>query len=116
LAQVAAERGVQVSEICHSGILRAQQTAEILARYLKPSGGVRELSGITPDDDPHIAKAALDLAAEPILLVGHLPHLSRLSGLLTAGKEVEFSPATLVCCKKNDARWEIEWRMAPSRR
>lgn len=116
LARAAFERGVQVSEIRHSGILRAQQTAEILARYLNPPGGVRQTPGITPEDDPYIAKAELDLADEPMLLVGHLPHLARLSSLLTGGRQVEFSPATLVCCAKNDAGWKIEWRMVPNRR
>ncbi len=120
LAQLALSRDVQVAEIRHSGILRAQETAAILAGYLNPPGGVHPSAGLLPEDDPEIAKAELDAAGQPIMLVGHLPYVGRLAALLVKGDAAqsigEFSPATMLCCTKIGARWRIEWQIAPSLR
>jgi phosphohistidine phosphatase len=117
LAGLAVAREVQVSEILHSGILRAQQTATILAVHLKPPGGVRQSAGLLPEDDPAIGKAALEAADRSILLVGHLPYMSRLAALLVKGAAAastsEFTPATMLCCSRVGGVWQIDWRMAP---
>jgi len=120
LAQLALSREVQVAEIRHSGILRAQETAEILAGYLNPPDGVHPSAGLLPEDDPEIVKAELEAAGQPIMLVGHLPYVARLAALLVNGDAAqsigEFSPATMLCCTKIGARWRIEWQIAPSLR
>jgi len=120
VAQLALSREVEVLELRHSGMLRAQETAEILARYLKPPGGVHPTAGLLPEDDPAIAKGELEAADQPILLVGHLPYMSRLAALLVNGDAAqsigEFSPATMLCCTKTAAGWRIEWQIAPSLR
>lgn len=117
VAQMAADKNIQVSSIFHSGILRAEQTAEILAAHLQLSGKVQQRSGLLPQDDPAIAQAELQTAEQPLMLVGHLPHLSRLAALLitgTAEPEVtEFTPATLVCCRRHDSKWRIAWTLTP---
>ena len=120
LAQLSLSRDVQVAEIRHSGILRAQETAAILAGYLNPPDGVHPSAGLLPEDDPAIAKVELDAAGQPIMLVGHLPYVGRLAALLVMGNAAqsigEFSPATMLCCTKIGARWRIEWQIAPSLR
>ena len=120
LAQLAESRGVQVEELCHSGILRAQETAAILAGYLNPPDGVHPSAGLLPEDDPEIVKAELYAVGQPIMLVGHLPYMGRLAALLVKGDAAqsigEFSPATMLCCTKIGARWRIEWQIAPSLR
>ena len=117
LAQLALSREIQVAELRHSGILRAQETADILAGYLKPPNGVRPSAGLLPEDDPEIVKAELEAAEQPILLVGHLPFMSRLAALLLKGDSarsvVEFGPATMLCCVKIGAGWQIDWQIAP---
>lgn len=115
-AQLALQRGIEVLAIYHSGILRAKETAEILAKRLSVAT-VRELSGLLPEDDPAGAKAELETAPESILLVGHLPFMSRLSGLLVNGDPdrpaAEFFPATMACCARSGSRWKVEWIVAP---
>ena len=117
LGQLALNRNVQVAEICHSGIRRAGETAEILASYLKPSRGVRQIAGLLPEDDPALGKAEVEAVEQPILLVGHLPFMSRLAALLVKGDAAlsvaEFSPATMLCCVKVGAKWQIDWQIAP---
>lgn len=115
-AGMALERSIQVSVIYHSGILRARETAEILAERMSVAT-VAELSGLLPEDDPAIVKAELDAASDSILLVGHLPFMSRLAGLLVNGDPerpvVEFSPAALVCLTRSAAQWKMAWQVAP---
>ena len=86
MAQSARRHGVSVAWVYHSGILRAQQTAELVAAVLAPEKGVREISGLCPDDDPWILKAQLDVTTQSVLLVSHLPYLSRLAGLMVTGR------------------------------
>jgi phosphohistidine phosphatase len=115
LARMAATKNVQVTAIFHSGILRAKQTAEVLAEPLRCTSGVQPLSGLRPQDDPAIAKAELEAAENPIMLVGHLPHLNRLVALLLSGdaesQVLQFPPATMVCCSNDTSKWKISWML-----
>jgi phosphohistidine phosphatase len=116
-ARLAVERDVQPSAIYHSGILRAAETAEILARHFPSVERVAQLSGLLPDDDPAIIKTELDLADDSLMLVGHLPFMNRLTGLLLHGdsehRAAEFLPASMVCCVKSATEWKIRWQIAP---
>jgi phosphohistidine phosphatase len=116
-ARSALERNVLVQRIYHSGIPRAQETAEILAEFLMPGKSPMALAGLSPDDDPAVIQAELAGIAESILLVGHLPHLSRLAALMVSGDSeapvTEFFPATMVCVSGSKAQWKITWRIAP---
>jgi phosphohistidine phosphatase len=115
MARMAAAKNIQVSAIFHSGILRARQTAEILAEALRCTSGVQPLSGLRPQDDPAIAKAEIEIAESSVMLVGHLPHLNRLVSLLLSGDAeslvMEFPPATMVCCNNDTSKWEISWTL-----
>jgi len=118
VAQLAREHQVEVAMIYHSGILRARQTAEILAEILKPPAGITVLSGLLPDDDPVVGRAHLEAAEQPIMLVGHLPHMRRLVALLVNGDPertaVDLAPADLVCCSKENSQWRIHWHLKAS--
>ncbi|RMF91408.1 MAG: phosphohistidine phosphatase SixA [Methanobacteriota archaeon] len=118
-AYLAGHEGVAVSEILHSPKLRARETAEGFAEYLRPPGGVKEAEGLKPLDDPAIWAARLAGGADGIMLVGHLPHLSRLSSLLLCGdadrEVVSFSTAAVACLERDGSgRWSIRWVLAPA--
>ena len=120
VARLAAQRKIAVSAIFHSGILRAQQTAEIFAQTLVPAVDVQQITGLLPQDDPAIARAEMEVSEQPIMLVGHLPHMNRLASLLVHGNPdrevVAFSPATLVCCSRSGSDWKIAWTLGPQSR
>jgi phosphohistidine phosphatase len=102
--------GVRVAEIRHSGLLRARETAEILGARFAPPRGVHATTGLLPEDDPDVAAAELALAATPVMLVGHLPHLARLTVALAGGAAVEgipFTPATAVGLRRGPDGWTI---------
>ena len=115
LAQAAATREVRPGKIFHSGLLRARETAELLSDKLGGPEEIRESAGLRPDDDPSVTRAELESSTVPLMLVGHLPHLTRLlSSLLTGDAEravVEFAPATMVCLSYEDNRWKILWKL-----
>jgi phosphohistidine phosphatase len=115
IGRAAAARAVRPSKIFHSGLLRAQETAELLSKNLGALKEMRELGGLRPDDDPFLAKAELESSIVPVMLVGHLPHLRRLASCMVIGDAerpvVEFAPATMVCFSYEDRRWTILWKL-----
>jgi phosphohistidine phosphatase len=117
VAHLLAARNPKLSCIVHSGILRAKQTAEILAAGLGSTVALRQISGLLPDDDPFIAKAQLETADSSLMLVGHLPHMNRLAALLVHGdvnrQAVDFGPATVACVCCGIPRWKIVWIIRP---
>ena len=97
LAQWCAKSGVHPHEIRHSGILRAAQTAEILAARLAPAGGVKKARGLAPDDDPSDWAATLAHETRSVMLVSHMPFLGELAELLSAQRTpISFSTGALV--------------------
>ena len=84
IAGVANGYQVGVSRIVHSGKKRARETAEILATILSPADGLESRTGMNPMDDVRVFVNSLDLDKN-IMLVGHLPFLERLIGLLVCG-------------------------------
>jgi phosphohistidine phosphatase len=109
-------RGVEVALIHHSGLTRARETAEILGRALAPPRGVHAVAGLLPEDDPDIARAELELAAEPLMVVGHLPHLARLAAALVGAAPTEpihFTPGTAVVLRRGSDGWSLESVVAP---
>ena len=107
-----------VNVIIHSGKLRAKQTAEVLADYLSPIGGIKAADGLTPTADPAIWAEQLSAISENVMIVGHLPHLSKLTSKLLCGDDsstiVEFKNAGIVCLAKDDyGAWSLQWIIVP---
>lgn len=111
-------KGIEVSKIFHSGKLRAKQTAEALAEGISSAGGIEQAEGLAPLDDSGIWVNRLKEAVENLVLVGHLPHLSKLAGLLLAGdperKVVVFRNGGVVCLERDeDGNWSVGWVLTP---
>jgi len=91
--------GAKIAEIWHSGKLRAQQTAQIIARDL----GVKvilEKKGLKPDDDPATIADLLRQTDKTILIAGHLPFIPKLAFLLQPELgRVELETGGVVRCK-----------------
>jgi len=118
VAEFAKRAGLAPDQIRHSGKLRAEQTADVLAHALRPKHGVVSLSGLNPNDDVEPVARALEAESEPVMLVGHLPHLARLAARLVAGHPdrdaVLFQMGGLVCLEKvADGRWAVAWSVTP---
>jgi len=109
---------LSVDRIEHSEKLRAKETAEILAARLRPAEGIKEVSGIAPNDDIEPMRARLESEPKNLMLVGHLPYLSRLAarllGLEADRTVVQFQMGGVVRMERQDAsRWTVRWALVP---
>lgn len=112
------QANLRVSRILHSDKLRAQQTAEILAEGIEPEGGVSATDGLKPMDDPAIWIERLTAEQTDIMLVGHLPHLSRLVSHLVCKDEtrtvVTFRNSGVAALGLDDNNaWSVSWVITP---
>jgi phosphohistidine phosphatase len=112
---------IQVKEILHSGKTRAEQTAQALAEKLAPPRGISKTEGLKALADVEIWAKRLSLAEtdEDTMLVGHLPHLSRLTSRLVYGIEeremVSFNPGGVLCLVKDEGgSWSVSWMLIPA--
>jgi phosphohistidine phosphatase len=118
LAGMLGSVGVRVQRVWHSGKRRAQQTADCLARRVLPRGKIEQVAGLGPNDPVAGFIADADVWQEDILVVGHLPFMSRLVSLLVLGDEqrelVSFRPGSVVCLERIDHdRWVLTWMLRP---
>jgi phosphohistidine phosphatase len=119
IARLAQDYGVNVSQIRHSVKTRARQTAEILARALKPQNNIQEINGIKPMDDVTACAAKID-PDENVMLVGHLPFMERITSYLITGSidqpVVKFQNSGIVCLDKDPETqsWFIKWTLMPN--
>ena len=117
VARAVARFGLEVAIVAHSGKLRARQTAELLAATLRPTPAVVERAGLGPNDDPGDARRLAEQASVPTMLVGHLPHLSRLASLLLVGdlarEIIAFHMGGIVCLSRREGRWRLSWALTP---
>ena len=117
VAAAVSQRGATVRQIRHSGRARARETAEIFARVLDPPAGVIIAAGIHPEDPVGPIAASLFGERESLMLVGHLPFVAHLVGLLTQGDSnrtpVKFPAGTVACLTGEDDRWELVWTESP---
>jgi len=119
VARTVARFGLGAVVVHHSGKLRAKQTAEILAAELDVHGAPTPMDGLAPNHDPLIAVAFTETMDLPTMLVGHLPHLSRLCSLLVLGQPgpelVAFPPGAMVALSRRlDGGWRIDWVVTPA--
>jgi len=109
-------RAVDISEIVHSGKTRAVETATLFAEQLGPGIAVTEVKDLNPNDDVAILAKGLSGAAN-LMVVGHLPYLSRLASLLLAGNPdqpiVSFKNSGVVCLDQDQGVWTLCWAFVP---
>jgi phosphohistidine phosphatase len=118
LAEFLKGAGVRVERVWHSGKLRAEQTAQLLAGSVLPRGKIQKVGGIGPEDDVAGFVSDADVWEHDTLMVGHLPFLSRLAARLVTGdaeREIAaFQPGSLICLERRDGdRWILLWMLRP---
>lgn len=119
-------RLASVGEVRHSGKLRARQTAEIIAESSGLAASIRAAPNLEPQADVSPLVAELGRAEEDLMLVGHLPHLSRLASALVGAapdlEAFEFEAGAVLCLHKTESGapsgvgedWVVAWMVVPS--
>lgn len=108
---------ITASRVIHSGKLRAGETAQLIGSRIDVA--VEESDGLHPNDDPGIWEERLaEEDGQDILLVGHMPHLSRLASKLLCGDPeaglVDFANGGIVCLNGEGGHWALHWSVPPS--
>ncbi len=108
--------GIEVTEIRHSDKLRAMQTAEEIGRALETKCHLS--TGLGPKDDVQPLVSELISYRDNLMIVGHLPFVSRLALLLVCGDAnqavVEFKMAGIVRLdRRKDGSWALIWNIPP---
>ena len=107
-----------VDYLWHSGKTRAAETADALAEVIHISKEQSVQKGLGPNDDVAAIREKITAGAMDIMIVGHLPFLSKLASLLLTGDEsadtAAFKNAGIVSlsCRETDS-WQIDWIVIP---
>jgi phosphohistidine phosphatase len=108
--------GFAPAEIWHSPLVRAVQTAELVARISRV-GARREMAGLLSEDDPRIMARRLASARKPVAVVGHEPHLGALATLLLGGciaaPMVILKKGALLTLERSEGAFHVSALVAP---
>jgi phosphohistidine phosphatase len=105
--------------VVHSGKDRARETAELLAERLAPSLVPQPTAGLGPTDPVPPFRNELAAWDQNTLVVGHLPFLARLAGLLVAEDEeravAAFGPGSILALQpaEEGSYWQVSWMIGP---
>ena len=103
----------EIQIIWRSGKTRSYETAEILAELLGIKEMVKEKSNLNPNDSIDPIKLELIDNNKNIIIVGHLPYLSRLLADLICEDEnktiLKFRNSGVVCLEQYESKWNIIW-------
>ena len=109
---------LRVDCLWHSRKKRAVQTAEILAEVVEVKESKVERDGLAPNDDVAAVRDEIVLAEQDVMIVGHLPFVSKLASLLLTGDEsagvIAFKQGGIVALSSSDGNhWQIDWMAIP---
>jgi phosphohistidine phosphatase len=109
---------INVNYLWHSGKKRAEQTAEILADVVNVKNQMTTHEGLAPNDDVTIIKDEVITVQSDIMIVAHLPFVSRLASLLLTGDKskyiVTFRPGGVISLESiYQNHWQINWMITP---
>jgi phosphohistidine phosphatase len=118
VARLLARAGAPVARVAQSSKLRAQQTAELLAKALAPGTVPEAMEGLNPNDPIEPVVRRIGESTSDVMLVGHLPFMAKLVARLVAGDErkrvTAFVPGTVVCLQQDETGgWTIAWMVRP---
>lgn len=119
IADFLAHRQVKIDQIYHSGKLRAEQTAKVIAHRLALTPNLQQLSGLLPEDSIKPIAVYCNHWQQNVLLVGHLPSIARLVSELLFNQEdrpcLDFQTAAIVCLERiMTFQWSIAWFVHPA--
>lgn len=124
LAQIRAVGGqlrqanaIEAKEVWHSPLVRSHETAVRLTKRLRLDAELCSVSALKPDDEPGVIARRLDNLREPVMLVGHEPHLSALATLLVVGKATaprfHFKKCSVLRLDRDGGHWSVRWHLSP---
>lgn len=106
-----------VTAFWHSPLVRARETAHLLAAGLGGRIPLREVPGLQPDDSPRGILTKLARVEESVAVVGHEPQLSALATLLVSPDSTApvfiFQKGTVLALERFPVQWSVSWKISP---
>jgi len=116
-AKSIAKLDLALDAVLTSPLVRAAQTAEIVARELKLRDVLSEDDDLGPQFNVGRLRNVLEQhrAAEAIMLVGHEPSFSQTIGAVIGGAKVQLKKGALACVDMDpqSMRGELVWLLPP---
>lgn len=114
MAQRLAKAGVRLAAVEHSGLVRARETAALLAEGVGAET-VRERPGLLPWDDPAgLAGWLRGLGVDDErMVVSHQPFCGDLVGWLTGGQPPVMPTCAVACLEREGGSWALRWLATP---
>jgi phosphohistidine phosphatase len=110
-------RRFEARELWHSPLVRAQETAAILALRTGGKRQLREVAAAGPGADPATLAGKLADTRRSVAVVGHEPHLSALATRLLAGRAaaplVVMKKGAVLALERAGRRWTACWLVSP---
>jgi len=118
LAHLLKPRVMDVRLIYHSGKKRARETAKILQNVLNIQCPLTAKDFLSPDDPVDKIYNEILQGQDNLMIVGHMPFLSRLTSKLVLGSEnkeiIGFKTGTMVALEKlNNEQWQVIFSVSP---
>jgi phosphohistidine phosphatase len=110
---------IAVDAIWQSNLIRAQQTAEIIAKKLRSKNAPVTVKGLGPDDSVAALHKRLNTFKGNLMIVGHSPSLPNLiPSLLGVGSRrqiVDLKKGGVACLEMGDSgKWVLLWCIEPN--
>ena len=109
---------ILVPRVFHSGKLRAEETAKLIADSLETPVAVEQAAGLAPNDDITPTLDWVIAEEEDLMIVGHLPFMARLLEALVETSDPEelpvFDSGNLVGVERIGERWQIFRHIGPN--
>jgi phosphohistidine phosphatase len=110
--------GVSVDAIWQSDLLRAQQTAEIVAKAIQRPDTPVTVKGLGPDDSVRTLLRRINAFRGNLMVVGHAPSLPCLVPLILRLPQqhqvINLKKGSVVCFETDaSGRWSLQWCIEP---
>lgn len=108
---------LQTKELWHSSLVRARDTARLLAMGLRVSAKLVETDGLEPEADTAPMARRLAGLRRSVAVIGHEPHLSALATRLLGGRAGEpvvvMKKGAVLALERTGSRWAVRWLLSP---
>jgi phosphohistidine phosphatase len=109
---------LQTKELWHSPLVRARDTARLLAKGLRMRATFVETDGLEPEADPAPAARSLARLRRSVAVIGHEPHLSALATRLLDGRSgqpiIVMKKGAVLALERTGSRWAVRWLLSPT--
>lgn len=105
---------ISVGRVVHSGKLRAEETANALAKVVWQGEMPDAMDGIDPKDATDVLYAMAQTVDHDLMVVGHMPFMGAMASRCLKGADVLYEPGSVLCLERKGDGWVLDWFVKPT--